>query len=724
VKETATNLKAYRKQIVEALENAFQRSALKSFNVSYRENRPEIYKGMDFQKISADIAAAKGAAVADLKALFEQFKEKAEKAGSKVHLAASAREANDIIADIARENGVARVVKSKSMTSEEIFLNTHLEKAGIVVTETDLGEWIIQLRKEGPSHMVLPAIHLSRYQVGELFSKVSGKRQDPEDIDRLVKVARKELRPSFLKADMGISGANFAIAESGVLGLVTNEGNMRLATTLPKIHVAVVGVEKLLPDLASALRILKVLPRNATGQAITSYVTWIKGNNECAVAPDHKKIMHIVFLDNGRLALGSDPVFSEALKCIRCGACANVCPIYSMIGGHRYGHIYIGAIGLILTVFFHGHERIRAIVKNCLNCQACKDVCPVRIDLPYLIKKSYRAVLAADGSRPIKNRLLAGVMKNRKLFHFILRQAYLAQKPLVGNQGMIRHLPAFFNPVHGFRSLPPIVRTPLRDQWHDIMPTTGRPKYRLALFAGCTIDFIYPEQGRVLADLLSAYPVAVEFPKGQTCCGLPLSMAAEEETARRVAKQNLRVFQSGGYDYILTLCASCASHLRHHYPRLLKNEHRLHPTLERFTERVIDFSSFMVNVLKMSKDEFKGSRRKTAYHAPCHLCRGLGVIDEPKKMIELAGLEYVPTKDEDVCCGFGGTYSVDFPEISAQILKNKLDCIQAGGAVQLVTDCPGCVIQIRGGMDQRNNPIPVLHIAEAVAAARRAKKVS
>ena len=268
--------------------------------------------------------------------------------------------------------------------------------------------------------------------------------KDSENIDKLVKVARKELRPAFLEADMGISGANFAIAESGILGLVTNEGNMRLVTTLPRVHVALVGFDKLIPDLKSALRILKVLPRNATGQVLTSYVTWIKGTNECEASATGEKEMHIVFLDNGRLALAKDPVFSEALRCIRCGACANVCPIYSKVGGHKYGHVYIGAIGLILTLFYHGKENDRVIVQNCINCQACKEVCPVGIDLPHLIKKTYRAVLDEDGKKPMKNLLLSKVMKNRKLFHFLLRQAYLVQKPLAGRSPTIRHLPYFF----------------------------------------------------------------------------------------------------------------------------------------------------------------------------------------------------------------------------------------------------------------------------------------
>ena len=713
--KTAQDIKSYKKQLKEALSDQFLRTALDNFNCAYRENRSAVYEGIDFEGIKKEIAAEKDAALPRLMELFEAFKTHAEAAGVKVHAAKDAKQANEIVASIAKENNVKKIIKSKSMTAEETFLNDHLENKGYFVTETDLGEWIIQLRKEGPSHMVMPAIHLSRYQVGDLFETVTRKQQDSKNIDKLVKVARKELRPVYLEADMGISGANFAIAESGALGLVTNEGNMRLVTTLPRVHVALVGYDKLIPDLKTMLRILKVLPRNATGQAITSYVTWIKGTVECGSSITNRKEMHIVFLDNGRLALAKDPVFSEALRCIRCGACANVCPVYSKVGGHKYGHVYIGAIGLILTLFYHGKENDRAIVRNCINCQACKEICPVDIDLPHLIKKTYRAVLDQDGKTPIKNVLLSKVLKNRKLFHFILRNAYLAQKPLAKKKAMIRHLPHFFEKEHGFRSLPLIAKTPFRDQWETMRPQVVQPKYTIALFAGCAADFIYPEQSSALIKVLQKYDVQVEFPMDQTCCGLPVLMAAEEETAKEVALQNLKAVMFEKYDYILTLCASCGSHLKHNYPKIFKDASLTPENLKAFTDKIIDFSSFVVNVLKASSKDFNVTVEKVAYHSPCHLCRGMQVTNEPRKLIEIAGYQYVPSKDEDVCCGFGGSYSVDFPEISAEILKKKLDDVQAADARILVSDCPGCVLQLGGGMDKRGGEIQVKHITELLA---------
>ena len=378
-------LKEYKEELQGALDNDFLRQAMDKFAVAYPQGRANAFSGMDTNALIADIAAAKDHAIDHLDELYEEFKKNAEAAGATVHLAKTGNEANEIIARIAQKAGCKKIVKSKSMTAEETLLNHHLEAYGLEVTETDLGEWIIQLRHEGPSHMVMPAIHLSRDQVAGLFTQVTGNQQT-NDIEKLVKVARRELRQKYIEADMGISGANFCIAENGAIGIVTNEGNARLVTTLPRVHVAIAGLDKLTPTLNDALRVLKVLPRNATGQALTSYVTWIHGANECKTAPDETKEYHIVLLDNGRRMMAQDPDFKQVLRCVRCGACANVCPVYRMVGGHDFGHIYIGAIGLILTYFFHGRENARNLVQNCINCQACKSVCAAGIDLPWLIK--------------------------------------------------------------------------------------------------------------------------------------------------------------------------------------------------------------------------------------------------------------------------------------------------------------------------------------------------
>ncbi|MDP2849232.1 MAG: LUD domain-containing protein [Humidesulfovibrio sp.] len=711
--QNARDLKQYKGELTGALNNEFLRTAMDNFAMAYRVSRANAFKGMDLDGLIADIAKGKDYAMAHMEELLEQFTRNAKALGVTVHVAKTAHEANEIIGRIAQKANVKRIVKSKSMTAEETLLNHHLEDLGLEVTETDLGEWIIQLRHEGPTHMVMPAIHLSRDQVADLFSEVTGAKQS-NDIQKLVKVARRELRRKYVEADMGISGGNFAIAETGTIALCTNEGNARLVTTLPRVHVALVGLDKLTPSINDALRVIRALPRNATGQAITSYVSWITGPGECQSSANGKKEMHVVFLDNGRRAIAKDPLFSSVLRCIRCGACANVCPVYRLVGGHQLGHIYIGAIGLILTYFYHGREKAKNLVQNCINCGACKAVCAGGIDLPRLIKEVHARIQDEEG-HPLQSQLLAKVLKSRKLFHALLRSAKAVQRPVTGGTPYLRHLPMIFAKDQGFRALPAIAETPFRDRFEAIKPRVSKPKLRVALFSGCVQDFVYPEQAEAAVKILARHNVAVEYPMDQSCCGLPVQMMGERESSRSVAAQNVAAFDPASCDYILTLCASCASHLKHGYPDILAGDSRLEVKVRQFADRVIDFSSFVHDVLKVKPEEFKKDGKKTTYHSPCHLCRGLNVTEAPRALMTIGGLEYLPADEEDVCCGFGGTYSMKFPELSAELLKKKLANAEKTGAELLLTDCPGCIMQLRGGLEAKGSAMQVRHMAEALA---------
>jgi iron-sulfur cluster protein len=707
--QTAKTLSDYNKELREALDNTFLRGAMEKFATAYPVGRANAFREYDVNALIDEVAKVKDAGISRLNELYAEFKAKAEANGIKVHWAKDGDEANEIVARIAKENSCKKIVKSKSMTAEETLLNHRLEKDNLEVIETDLGEWIIQLRSEGPSHMVMPAIHLSRYQVAELFSQVTNQDQST-DIQRLVKVARRELRRQYAEADMGISGANFAIAETGTIGLMTNEGNARLVTTLPRVHVAIAGIDKLCGSLNDALKILRVVPKNATGQAITSYVTWISGANECLSAAGNKKEMHIIFLDNGRSEMAKDPLFAQVLRCVRCGACANVCPVYRMVGGHQMGHIYIGAIGLILTYFFHGKDKARNLVQNCINCEACKHICAAGIDLPRLIKEIHARILDEDG-HPLPSMLLAKLMKNRKLFHTFLRTAKMAQRPLTGGTQYIRHLPHIFSKDHGFKALPAIAAKPFRDRFEALKPRVSAPKYRIALFSGCVQDFVYPEQLEAAMKVLGAHGVEVDFPMDQSCCGLPLQMMGEKKAGIEVARQNIEAM-AGNYDYIITLCASCASHLKHNYPFLLgENDAQA----KAFADKVIPFSAFMTDVLGVTDEKFNQTQQRATLHAPCHLCRGMGVVEQPRKLLALGGYEYAQADQEQVCCGFGGTYSAKFPGVSEQILKNKLADAARTAAEVLVTECPGCIMQLRGGAEMNKSGFAVRHIAEVLA---------
>ena len=458
---------------------------------------------------------------------------------------------------------------------------------------------------------------------------------------------------------------------------------------------------------------LQVLPRNATAQRLTSYVSLIDGAVPCESAPGGKKILHIVFLDNGRTEIANDPLFSQIFRCVRCGACANVCPVFRLVGGHKMGYIYIGAIGLILTYFYHGKDKAKVLCQNCVGCESCANVCAGGIDLPRLIRE-IRARVTEEQGGGVQAALLASVMKNRKLFHTLLKFASKAQRPFTGGTEFQRHLPNMFLGKHGFKALPAIANKSFRDRWEKIKPRVANPVRKVAIFSGCAQDFVYPEQLEAAVKVLKAMNVAVDFPLEQTCCGLPVEMMGQRKTSIDIAKQNVDAFKPEEYDHIITLCASCASHLKHVYPKILGDDSSYMAESQNFADKIIDFSSFARDVLGMNEEDFKKSDEKVAYHASCHLCRGLKVKDAPRALINGAA-EYAPSEEEEVCCGFGGTYSMKLPEISGESMRKKIKNLSDTGASRVVVDCPGCVMQIKGGVEKQKAHMKVQHIAELLA---------
>jgi Fe-S oxidoreductase len=306
-------------------------------------------------------------------------------------------------------------------------------------------------------------------------------------------------------------------------------------------------------------------------------------------------------------------------------------------------------------------------------------------------------------------------MEDRKLFHTLLRSARWAQGPLVNKEGYIRHLPMIFFPAQDFRALPPVADKPFRAIFPKIKPQVNRPRYRIALFSGCVQDFVYPEQMEAAVELLGRQGVEMDYPLDQSCCGLPLMMLGEMKACKDLAKKNIAAMESSHFDYVLVGCASCGSFLKHGYQNMLAGDPQWSDRMNRFSNKVIDYSSFVQDILRVDTSDFKTSGETVTYHSPCHLCRGLGVTEAPREILKIAGLDYHPSEEEDVCCGFGGTFSSKFPEESAEILAKKLAHIEATGADMVVTDCPGCVMQIRGGAKKRKLKVEVKHIAEAVA---------
>ncbi|MCB0882228.1 MAG: iron-sulfur cluster-binding protein [Thermoleophilia bacterium] len=361
------------------------------------------FAGHDYEALRELGRQIRAEAVANLDAHLAVLEERLTANGVTVHHARDAAEARRIIAGIVKGADARKVVKVKSMATEEIALNPALEADGVEVVETDLGEYIVQLDGDRPSHVIAPIIHKTRGEVRQTLSRVAG-RELPNDAAELTGFARGALRDAFMTADVGISGANFGIADSGTVCLLTNEGNGRMCTSLPRIHVSLMGIERVLPRTEDLAVMLPLLAGAGTGQLITTYVNLLSGPRRPG-EPDGPEQMHVVMLDNGRRALLGTP-YQDVLHCIRCGACQNVCPVYRQVGGHAYGWVYGGPIGAVLTPLFRGLGAGGELPQASTLCGACDDVCPVKIPLHDLLH-GLRADRADAGLAPRRERIAA-----------------------------------------------------------------------------------------------------------------------------------------------------------------------------------------------------------------------------------------------------------------------------------------------------------------------------
>jgi L-lactate dehydrogenase complex protein LldF len=396
----------------------------------------------EFEALRDSARDIKAHTLAHIDLYLESYEKKVAASGGIVHYARTAEEANDVIVSICRRHGAKLVVKGKTMIGEEIGINTALESNGVVPVETDLGEYCIQLRGETPSHIIAPAVHLTQKQIAADFRHAHRDlpaARDLTEASALLAEARTVLRKKFLSAEIGITGANFLVAETGSSIIVTNEGNGDLAATLPKVHIVLASIEKLVPTLEDVGTLLRVLSRSATGQDMTVYTTFATGPRRPG-DPDGPEEYHVVLLDNGRSALlGGD--FAEVLRCIRCGACMNHCPVYQSIGGHAYGSVYSGPIGAVLTPALVGIENAVDLPNASSLCGACENVCPVRIPLPKLLRQ-WRG--RAWRIAPARQRFVLAVWgffaKRPALYRLGSRAAVLALAH-IGRAGRLRKLP-------------------------------------------------------------------------------------------------------------------------------------------------------------------------------------------------------------------------------------------------------------------------------------------
>lgn len=715
-----------------ALANQRLAVSLTNFQQSWRHDRATVMEDIAFERLRGEMKAAKTEAIDNLDHYLDQFIAEAEASGTVVHLARDANEANRIIAGIAQARQVEVVAKSKSMVSEETELNHHLANLGMEVVETDLGEWIVQLRHERPSHMVMPAIHLARQQVGDAMSEHLHRDVSRDDVSEQVGTARDVIRNVFFRAGMGITGANALVAESGAVMMCTNEGNGRLTSSIPPVHVVMAGIEKLVPTYADAMRQLRLLGRSATAQRITVYSTFIQG-------PTPGNEQHIVLVDNGRRRMREMPEFREALHCIRCAACANVCPPYREVGGHVFGHIYSGAIGLVVTPFHHGLEAAAGPQSLCLSCNACETVCPVGIPLPRQILDVRAMVATQMGIKPVK-RIALNIWGTPSAANLLMKIGRRAQAPLTRGRGMIRdkRLPVLSRQTR-WRSLPALARTPLHDRIRrrrerpqpvlDRTDERGAPSplipseiagTTVALFPGCMTDSFYPEQGTSIVTVLEALGAEVVHPENIHCCGLVNQNSGDLDHARALGRQTIASLEATEADWIVSGSASCVAMILQDYLHQFRDEPAWLERAERLAERVMDFTSFLVRVAKVPEGalaDIDGKRREITYHDSCQGLNALGLSAEPRHLIErVMGDTIAELPENTLCCGFGGTWSVEHPDVAKRLMDRKLTNAQSTGCRTVVTDNQGCIMHLRGGSDAGDRGLEVCHIAELLAA--------
>lgn len=387
----------FKANVAKALQNRQLRKNLKfAMDTMIRKRNDLFADQQELENLRDKGSAVRQRSLNRLPRLLESLEQKCRANGIKVHWATTTQQANKIVLEVIQSHKATSVVKGKSMVSEEMHLNAFLNENNITPLETDLGEFIIQLAEEKPSHIIVPAIHKNRSEIAGLFHEKLPETPYTEDVTELTEIARNILRENFQEARIGISGVNMAVAETGTLCLVENEGNGRMCTTLPPVHIALMGLEKVVENLADIAPLLKLLTGSATGQRMTTYFNMINSPRKPG-EKDGPKEVHLVILDNGRTSIYQDQQLRKTLKCIRCGTCLNHCPVYTRIGGHAYEFTYPGPIGTILTPQMEGLDKTDELTNGSSLCNACEDVCPVKIPIPDLIRRLRNEKKAGNG---------------------------------------------------------------------------------------------------------------------------------------------------------------------------------------------------------------------------------------------------------------------------------------------------------------------------------------
>ena len=466
---------SYNEAAHEGLANPCLQRSLRGLQAHYGKGALAAWRSLPDQSLRSRVKARRMQTLAHLDQALEQLADGIRARGGQVFFAATASEANEYVRDLARKHNVRRVVKGKSMLSAEIGIDAALAADGVEVVETDLGEYIVQMAGSTASHIIAPCIHMDRQQIGRLFVEHLHIPYT-DDPPTLTRAARKALRQHLLTADMGLTGCNFGCAETGQVTLVSNEGNIRMATTMPRLHVALMGMERIVATLDDQRELLQLLTQGAALQKLSTYVSFVGGPSREG-DPDGPDEFHLVIVDNGRSRILADPEFREVLACIRCGACLNICPVYGRIGGHAYSSPYSGPIGAVVTPLLAGINRHADLCKGETLCGACRDVCPVANDLPRMLAALRHKLAYGDPGWQVRphNRFEALCLKawqkivvSKVCYEMFLKLFRALQRPFIGPQGVIGRLYGFGGGWTQGRDLPPLAPSFFRERWRNL----------------------------------------------------------------------------------------------------------------------------------------------------------------------------------------------------------------------------------------------------------------
>jgi len=681
-------------KIEKALGEKSKRDALYTAMKRGRDNRRKAVDllpgGEGFRK---EVRQTKLRCLAKQDELVDRFAEKVRQRGASVFLAKDAKAAIDYILKIGRERDAKIVTKSKSLTSEEIEVNQPLEKAGMEVIETDLGELIIQQVHEKPFHLVFPAVHKTVADVAEIFRKATGE-DIPDDADAVMKAVRRFVRPYFLNADIGMTGANVGIAELGVIVIETNEGNARLVSSIPDVHVCIMGREKIVETVEDALQMMLAHPISAVGQHLTTYETLMGGRSPLGQGEGNsRRESHIIILDNGRSQMLKDPLMQDALNCIRCAACMNICPTYGVVGGHAFGYIYPGPIGIPWTASVHGLEKAGEFAHLCVSCGLCKEICPAEIDIPMMIS-AVKDRYSKLEKHPLVNRALMAAETMAKMGSATAPVSNWAMK----NQFFRAQMEKYVG-IDSRRELPPFKRRTLAQRFDKRGASqVSHPVRRVAFFADIYANYNAPELGMAAVERLESRGCKVLMPPQQGC-GYPYIGYGDLQRAKKVAEENVRslaYYTEQGYDIVSTEPTAVYC-LKVSYPKLLNGSRAAVDVANRTYEYFEYLEKLEAETPRDTRLHLAGNH--FGFHIACHQ-RALGAGAHAIAYLKRRGAE-IEVIESGTCCGMAGTFGLKAGmlgyELSQAVGEPLFQAFKDSGMQAIITESSVCKIQLQEG---------------------------